>query len=97
MPFYLLFPLHREYRKKLDHAKQVYKEQLITQETLMRKKMEEEAQEKEREVFEAQKKVEEIEKEMRALLGETAKERKTMEDKFQRLSRTFHELQKELT
>ena len=38
-----------------------------------------------------------VEEEMRQILTETAKERKAMEAKFQRLSKIFHYFQKELT
>ena len=77
--------------------KKYHKEQLLIQETTMNKRLEDAVKEKEREILLARRRVEDMEKEMRALLEDTAKERKTMEDKFQRLSRTFHELQKELT
>ncbi len=77
--------------------KQTHKEQLLTQETTMKKRLEDIMKEKEREVLLAKERVDDMEKEMRGLLEDSAKERKTMEDKFQRLSRTFHELQKELT
>ena len=49
------------------------------------------------EILEAHRKVAIVEEEMRQVLTETAKERKAMEAKFQRLSKTFHDLQKELT
>ena len=49
------------------------------------------------EILEAHRNVATVEKEMRQVLTETAKERKAMEAKFQRLSKTFHDLQKELT
>ena len=68
-----------------------------TQEMAMRRKMDDLMAEKESEILQERERVEEMEKEMRVLLDESAKERKTMEDKFQRLSKTFHELQRELT
>ena len=49
------------------------------------------------EVRSAQERVSQVEEEMKQLLSETAKERKAMEDKFQKLSHAFHDLQKELT
>ncbi len=63
----------------------------------MRQKLEATLEGKEREVMEARGRMDDMEREMRVMLEESAKERKTMEDKFQRLSKTFHELQKELT
>ena len=81
----------------MTRSKQTCREEILSQETMMRKKLEDAVEAKEREVLQARERIEEMEKEMRTLLEESAKERKTMEDKFQRLSRTFHELQKELT
>ena len=59
--------------------------------------MKQEIEEKDKELMVAKERVVEVENEMRRLLAETANERKAMEGKFQRLSKAFNELQKELT
>lgn len=87
----------REARNQLNLSKQKFKEQLVTQETLIRGEMKQEIEEKDKELMVAKERVVEVENEMRRLLSETANERKAMEGKFQRLSKAFNELQKELT
>ena len=52
---------------------------------------------KNEEVRNAQERVCQAEREMKQLLLETTRERKAMEEKFQKLSHAFHDLQKELT
>lgn len=76
---------------------ETYKEQLITQETVSRKRLKELTMEKDSEIVQMKVKIKEMEKEIKDLLDESAKERKIMEEKFLRMSKTFHELQKELS
>ena len=72
-------------------------QQAASRDSYVTKAVQEALEVKNMEVRNAQERVSQVEKEMKQLLCETAKERKAMEDKFQKLSHAFHDLQKELT
>ena len=72
-------------------------EQTNSLQQVMAEKVQEALKEKQKEIEAASNlRVATVEEEMKQVLSETAKERKAMETKFQRLSKAFQDMQKEL-
>lgn len=71
-------------------------DQTLSFQQLLKEKIQEALREKQKEVDEANLRIAAVEEEMKQVLSETARERKAMETKFQRLSKAFQDMQKEL-
>ena len=74
-----------------------FQAKVAEREKAMRNSMQQLLDEKEREIATAHQKVKEVEEEMRQMLTETAREKKSMETKFHKLSKAFQDLHQELS
>jgi leucine-rich repeat/coiled-coil domain-containing protein 1 len=73
-----------------------FKEQSASLHETIDEKVQIALKDKQKELDTANLKISQVEEDMRNLLSETCKERKTMEAKLDRLSRAFQDVQKEL-
>ena len=88
---------NREKSEKLRLMKAKLQEQAQSQKKIIDERVIVLLKEKNREVDIAKGKVAMVEEEMKQVLSESAQERKAMEAKFQRLSKAFQDMQRELS